>query len=124
MAVSDEQAVRELEGRRFRAIMEGDLAAFRNLAHPDLTYTHSSGALDTLESFLEKCESAYFVYHRIDHVTGSATVVGDTAVVVGDMRVDMTAGGTRRELSNRSLGVWVRMEGKWRILAHQATAKR
>jgi len=124
MTAADEQVVRELEKRRFRSIVEGDLADFRDLAHPDLSYTHSSGTLDTLHSFVEKCESAYFVYHRIEHVTDGVTVVGDTAVVTGDMRVDMTAGGTRMELANRSLGVWVRVEGEWKVLAHQATAKR
>ncbi|GGP00735.1 nuclear transport factor 2 family protein [Wenjunlia tyrosinilytica] len=124
MAAADEEAVRELENRRFRAIVEGDLADFRDLAHPDLAYTHSSGTLDTLDSFVEKCESAFFVYHHIDHITDSVTVVGDTAVVIGDMCVDMTAGGMRRELANRSLGVWVRVEGEWKVLAHQATAKR
>ncbi|MFJ6697131.1 nuclear transport factor 2 family protein [Streptomyces sp. NPDC091272] len=124
MAAGDEGAVREGESRRFRAIVSGDLAGFRELAHPGLTYTHSSGNVDTLDSFLAKCESAFFVYHRIEHRTDSVTVVGDTAVVTGAASVDMTAGGTPRELANRTLGVWVRVHGQWRLLAHQATARR
>ncbi|MDN3060088.1 nuclear transport factor 2 family protein [Streptomyces sp. SRF1] len=123
MTAADADVVRELERRRFRAIVQRDFDGFAELAHPELSYTHSSGTLDTLESFVGKCESTYFVYHRIEHVIDSVTVAGDTAVVVGEMRVHMTAGGMRRRLDNRSLGVWARVDGTWKLLAHQATAK-
>ncbi|WP_229913626.1 nuclear transport factor 2 family protein [Streptomyces capitiformicae] len=122
--IREADVIRELERRRFRVIVERDFDGFAELAHPDLSYTHSSGTLDTLDSFVGKCESAYFVYHRIDHVVDSVTVVGDTAVVIGEMRVSMSAGGIRRQLDNRSLGVWARADGTWKLLAHQATAKR
>ncbi|WP_240468028.1 nuclear transport factor 2 family protein [Streptomyces dangxiongensis] len=124
MTATDADVICELEKRRFETIVERDFHGFADLAHPELAYTHSSGTLDTLDSFIEKCESTYYAYHRIDHLVESVTVVGDTAVVIGEMRVDMTAGGTRRELVNRSLGVWARVDGTWRFLAHQATAKR
>lgn len=123
MPAADTEAVRELEQRRFTTLVEGDLAAFRALAHPALAYTHSSGTLDTLDSFVEKCASGYFRYHRIDHRIHGVTVVGDAAVVVGEMRVDLTANGKRLQLLNRSLGVWAREDGGWRLLAHQATAR-
>ncbi|MCX2926902.1 nuclear transport factor 2 family protein [Streptomyces sp. NEAU-W12] len=123
MTAADADVVRELERRRFHAIVERDFDGFAELVHPELSYTHSSGTLDTLGSFVGKCESAYFVYHRIEHVVDSVTVAGDTAVVVGEMRVHMTAGGVRRRLDNRSLGVWARIDGTWKLLAHQATAK-
>ncbi|GAA2255829.1 hypothetical protein GCM10010145_25040 [Streptomyces ruber] len=122
---ADADVVRELEERRFRAVVERDLDDFAGLAHPDLAYIHSSGTVDTLESFVAKCESGYFVYQRIDHLVDKVSVVGDTAVVIGHMRVNMTAGGIRRQLENRALGVWARgADGTWKLLAHQATAKR
>ena len=124
MTVTDADVICELEKRRFDTIVECDLDGFAHLAHPDLSYTHSSGTLDTLDSFVEKCQSAYYVYHRIDHLIERVTVVGDSAVAIGEMHVDVTVGGTRRELANRSLGVWSRVDGAWRLLAHQSTAKR
>ncbi|MFF1402960.1 nuclear transport factor 2 family protein [Streptomyces sp. NPDC058294] len=124
MTATDADAICELEKLRFDTLVERNLRTFTDLAHPDLAYTHSSGTLETLDSFVAKCGSAYYVYHRIDHLIEHVTVVGDTAVVIGEMRVDMTADGIRRELANRSLGVWARADGAWRLLAHQATAKR
>ena len=123
MTATDADVIRELENRRFEAIVTRDFGSFAELAHPDLAYTHSNGALDTLDSYLAKCESGFYVYHRIDHPIDTITVVGDTAVVIGEMHADLTAGGDRKQLGNRSLAVWVRVGGTWKFLAYQATVK-
>ncbi|MEU6095023.1 nuclear transport factor 2 family protein [Streptomyces sp. NPDC047079] len=124
MTADDAEIIRELEERRFGAMTAGDFDSFAELAHPDLAYTHSSGSLDTLDSYLAKCENGYYVYHRIDHPIERISIVGDTAVVIGEMLADMTAGGVRRQLGNRSIAVWSRVDGTWKFLAYQATAKR
>ncbi len=41
----------ELEQRRFKAMCDGDADALGALLHADLTYTHSSGAVDSKESY-------------------------------------------------------------------------
>jgi ketosteroid isomerase-like protein len=123
MTATDADVIRELENRRFEAIVTRDFGGFAELAHPDLAYTHSNGALDTLDSYLAKCESGRYVYHRIDHPIDTVTVVGDTAVVIGEMHADLTAGGVRKQLGNRSLAVWTRVGGTWKFLAYQATVK-
>ncbi|MGW3466336.1 nuclear transport factor 2 family protein [Streptomyces olivaceoviridis] len=124
MTAVDTDVIRELEKRRFDTLVAHDLGGFTDLCHPDLAYVHSSGTLDTLDSFVEKCESSHYVYHRIDHLVESVKVIGDTAVIISEMHIDITAGGVRRKLANRALGVWARVDGSWRLLAHQATAKR
>ena len=116
-----EATIRALEDARYDAVVRGDIAAFVELAHPDLTYTHSTGAVDTLDSYREKLESGFYDYHRIDHPIDRIVVEGDTALVVGEMHADITAGGTRKTLANRALAVWVRADGAWRLLAYQPT---
>lgn len=116
-----ETTIRALEDARYDAVVRGDIAAFAELAHPELTYTHSNGSVDTLGSYREKLESGYYDYHRIDHPIDRIVVEGDTAVVIGEMHADITAGGTRKALANRALAVWVRVDGAWRLLAYQPT---
>jgi uncharacterized protein (TIGR02246 family) len=116
-----EATIRALEDARYDAVVRGDIAAFVELAHPDLTYTHSTGSVDTLDSYREKLESGFYDYHRIDHPIDRVVVVGDTALVIGEMHADITAGGTRKTLANRALAVWVRVDGDWRLLAYQPT---
>ena len=122
MNESDAQAaIRALEDARYDAVVRGDIPAFAELAHPELTYTHSSGSVDTLGSYREKLESGFYVYHRVDHPIDRIVVEGDTALVIGEMYADITAGGTRKTLANRALAVWVRVDGAWRLLAYQPT---
>ena len=122
MSVNESEAtIRALEDARYDAVVRGDIAAFVELAHPDLTYTHSTGTVDTLDSYREKLESGSYDYHRVDHPIDRIVVVGDTALVIGEMHADITAGGTRKTLANRALAVWVRVDGAWRLLAYQPT---
>jgi 3-hydroxyisobutyrate dehydrogenase-like beta-hydroxyacid dehydrogenase/ketosteroid isomerase-like protein len=116
-----ETTIRALEDARYDAVVRGDIPAFVELAHPELTYTHSNGSVDSLESYREKLESGYYDYHRIDHPVDRIVVEGDTALVIGEMHADITAGGTRKTLANRALAVWVRVDGAWRLLAYQPT---
>ncbi|MFC9790350.1 nuclear transport factor 2 family protein [Rhodococcus sp. NPDC127528] len=112
-----------LEDKRYQAVVEKDFAAFRSLCHPDLVYTHSNGARDSIESYMDKCATGFYVYHRIDHPVDDVLVVGDTAVVVGEMNASITAGGTDKELVNNSIAVWVNEDGAWLLLAYQPTPR-
>ncbi|MFD2473449.1 nuclear transport factor 2 family protein [Amycolatopsis silviterrae] len=121
MTAQVEATIRALEEDRYTAMNSGNIDAFVALAHPDLAYTHSNAVTDTLDSYREKLRSGYYVYHRIDHPIERILVSGDTAVVVGEMRADITAGGTRKTLANKALAVWVREDDRWLLLAYQPT---
>jgi hypothetical protein len=66
-ADKDEATIKELEDRRFAAVVAGDFDGFAAVCHPDLIYTHSTGVTDTLASYLEKCRSGFYVYHAVEH---------------------------------------------------------
>jgi ketosteroid isomerase-like protein len=122
-AAADVQTISELEDRRFDAIVAGDFDGFAAVCHPDLMYTHSNGVTDTLASYLDKCRSGFYVYHAVDHPVTRTVIVGDVALVLGEMNADLTAGGTRKQLRNSSLAVWVRDAEEWKLIAYQPTPK-
>lgn len=111
----------DLETARYRAVLDGDFDAFRRLCHPQLVYTHSDSARDTLQSYIDKCQSGYYTYSRIDHPVEDVLVIGDTAVVVGRMSASIIAGGAPKELNNNSIAVWVKSADTWLLLAYQPT---
>ena len=114
--------IRELEDARYNAVLAQNYDAFAQLCHPDLVYTHSNGATDTLESYLEKVRAGFYLYHRIDHPIDFIRIVGDTtALVVGEMNADITADGADKTLRNRCLAVWKLTRIGWRLLAYQPT---
>ncbi|MEU6559352.1 nuclear transport factor 2 family protein [Nocardia nova] len=116
-----ESTIRSLEDQRYAAVLAGDVDGFIAVAHPDLVYTHSNADVDTLDSYVEKLRSGHYLYHHIDHPVNRVIVTGDTAVVVGEMHADLSAGGVRKKLANRALAVWVRDRDRWLLLAYQPT---
>ncbi|OZF01391.1 nuclear transport factor 2 family protein [Rhodococcoides fascians] len=122
MSQNTDTVIRELEDSRYNAILEKDYDTFAELCHPDLAYTHSNGVTDTLESYLEKVRGGFYLYHRIDHPIDFVRIVGDTtALVIGEMNADITAGGADKTLRNRCLAVWKLTKTGWKLLAYQPT---
>jgi ketosteroid isomerase-like protein len=119
----DVETIIELERQRYAAMVDGDFDGFAAVCHPDLIYTHSTAVTDTLASYLAKCRDGYYRYHRIEHPVTKIVVTGDTALVLGEMNADLTAGGVRKQLRNSSLAVWVRAGGTWKLIGYQPTPK-
>ena len=109
------------EDRRYRAMLDADLATLDRLCADDLSYAHSSGVRDTKAEYLAKVASGYYVYRRIDHPVERVAVVGDTAVVVGRMTADLVVDGAEKTIDNLALAVWVRAGAEWRLLAYAPT---
>ncbi len=114
--------VLEAEDRRYRAMLDADLAALDALCHDQLSYAHSSGVRDTKQEYFEKVRSGYYDYHSVDHPVERVEVVGNTAIVVGRMTADLTVQGTRKTIDNLALAVWAKEDGEWRLLAYAPTS--
>jgi uncharacterized protein (TIGR02246 family) len=120
---SDEQDILALEDSRYEAVLRADFEAFANLCHEDLVYAHSNGERDDLNSYMDKCRQGVYVYHRIDHPVEQVKIIGNVALVMGEMQADLTIKGTRTSLDNTALAVWVRAGSSWKLLAYQPTPK-
>lgn len=118
---ADETEVRTAEDRRYRALVEGDLGTLEELFAAELSYTHSSGVVDTRDSYLAKLRSGYYVYETVEHPVDRVEVVGDCAIVVGRMVAGLRVQGTPKRLNNLALAVWTRARGAWRLLAFAPT---
>ena len=109
------------EDRRYEALLGPDLPTLEKLFHDRLSYAHSSGVRDTKAEYLEKIESGYYDYARIDHPVERVDVVGDTALVVGRMTADLTVQGTPKTLDVLALAVWTKATGDWQLIAYAST---
>jgi hypothetical protein len=113
--------IRDLEQRRYAAMLSGDIDAFAALAHPELVYTHSNGVVDTLSSYVAKCRDGYYQYLRLEHPIDSILIFESIALVFGGMFGEIISGGTHKTLNNRALSVWVLRGDDWRLLSYQPT---
>lgn len=109
------------DDERVAAIIAGDRARLTAIFSDDLRYSHSSGAVDTKESYTEALASGKTKYVAIDYqernftfpAAGIALMTGKSAVKIekGDQKIDMVLA---------FLGVWREEHGAWRFLSWQS----
>ena len=110
----------ELEQRRFKAMCDGDADALGALLHDDLTYTHSSGAVDSKESYTRGVRDKLWDYRSIEAGDATVSLNGNAALVHCRLRIDVIARGVPRIVESVALAVWVD-DGGWTCIAVHST---
>lgn len=118
-AQSAEQAVRQVEDRRIKALVDDDFATLEAIFADDLTYTHSSAAVDTKASYMAALRSGKTKYESVDRQPSTVRVYGDVAVMTGEALVGLR--GRAEKLALRYTLVYVKQGGQWRMVAWQST---
>jgi hypothetical protein len=117
---SDTELLR-LEDERCRAILAGDVAVLRRLMSNDIVYTHSSGRLDTKESFIASISSGTVRYRRIERRSLATLMRGGFACLTGAVDIDVETGGRVLNLVLRFSNVWERTPTGWHQILWQST---
>ena len=60
---------------------------------------------------------------QIEHPVEDVVLLGDTALVFGQMNADLTVNGTDKTLNNNALAVWTKEHGIWKFVAYQPTPR-
>lgn len=116
------EAVLQAEQRRLAAIHQADWVALDQLSADDLTYTHMSGMIQNKPEYMQDMREKPRTYRRSDL---RVRLFGDVAVMNGMLDVDMRAsadGTPARRLHGRTVQVWALRDGRWQMVAFQATA--
>ena len=119
--VSGDSAVRVTEHGRFHAMTNVDLRALDTLLAEELTYTHTTGEVDSKASLLDALRAGRLVYDSISPADVRVRVYGGSAVVTGTARVQVRANGAVRRLGLRFTEVYVRRAGRWELVVWQST---
>lgn len=110
-----------LEEKRYLAMIALDYAALETLLADSLVYTHSSAALDTKASYFQGMRDGKFVYKTSKRTGETVQVYGDTAIVTGEVRLDILSKGTPRVVQSRFIDVWHKGAKGWQMVAWQST---
>jgi ketosteroid isomerase-like protein len=119
-----ERTIREIEARdaqRCKAVLDGDLATLSEICADTLRYTHSSAVSDDKAAYLASLRDGTYRYQGLTNLKRDFQVHGDTVLVFGDIRIDVTVKGTPKVVMSRYLAVWLRQAGTWRFAAWQST---
>jgi hypothetical protein len=119
--MTGEQTIRDLEEQRFAAMVAGDVAALDRLLDPELTYTHSSGAVDTKASYIAGVRDKLWNYKSIARENERVVLRGTAALAFCRLRIDVLVSGALKKVDSNALAVWVQDGTHWRLLAVHST---
>ena len=119
--MSDER-VRELEEQRYGAMLRADLATLDRLLDDGLTYTHSSGAVDTKASYLAGVRDKTWEYKTILRGNERVVVRAGCALVFCRLRIELSVRGTPKKVDSNALAVWIQDGQQYRLLAVHSSA--
>jgi hypothetical protein len=109
---------RELELRRFAAMVAVDAAALESLLAPSLRYCHSTGRCETRAQFLDALRSGATTYRKIELTEFSARRIGTALLMGGKIDVDIVpAGAPAQQMQLAYTDVYERIGGRWQLVA-------
>lgn len=111
----------EADRARFDAQVKGEVATLDRLLGSDLTYVHSSGALETKDEFLGGIKSGKYKYRAIATEGVVARSYGDVTVLGGQATIDVVVDGKDLHVVVRYTDVWVKRDGRWQMVAWHST---
>jgi ketosteroid isomerase-like protein len=126
MSATEIEEVRVMERKRAAAMVDADVDAIADLLDDRLIYCHSSGVVDTRESYLSELRKAEYTYHSVELDTIDHQIVERNQVIVNSvMTVSMTVRSSGQTVSRqiRATSIWVRAAESpgWRLLVSHST---
>ena len=111
------KTILDLEDQRLAAMVAADGETLDRILADDLSYVHTSAALDTKESLTSGLASGRLDYKSIKPSDRAVRVYGDCAVVRGGADVSVNGNSFSLEFTV----VYVRPDGDWRMTSWHAT---
>ncbi len=113
--------VKAAELERFQAAEKVDLDRLGKLLADDLTYTHSTGALQTKAQLLDDLKTGKLQFKKIEPGELQVRVYGATAIINGTAKFSVVQNGEAKDVNLRFTDVWVNHAGRWQLVAWQST---
>ena len=105
---------------RSAALVARDPDALRALHHPDFRFTTPRGDVRDRNAYVTGNTAGELVWRAQHLVSHEIVVAGDTAVLVGVVHDEFERAGVPGAHDMRLTLVWVRVDGRWVLLAAHA----
>lgn len=109
--------VRQSSAAWRQAVVKQDRAVLERLLADDLVYAHSSGKTETKAEYIAAVTKGPARYESFTESNTTVRVYGVAAVLEGNVEVKLLG---REPYRVRTLEVYVKNQGQWRMTAHQS----
>jgi hypothetical protein len=116
------EAIRELEGDRFRAMVDGDGELLDALLAENASYVHTNGKRETKRQFIDAITAGRRRYRQIEIQSQDVMPGGrDTWIVFGRALLEMESKNGALLFPIAYTAIHIQVDGQWQLLAMQAT---
>lgn len=113
-----EQDVLAADDARYKAMVAGDMPALERYLAGRLSYMHSTGFQEDRPTYVAALKTGKLRYRSVQR--GATTVEqlsATSALVHGQVTMEVTLNGQDRTLDNLFLSVWVLQDDAWKMTA-------
>jgi len=104
-----------------QAVVTKDRPALAKLLHPDLTYGHTDGHLETRDQVLDRVTDSKVSFAAIDVSDAVVKAYGQIALVTAKLAFHVNADGKQSVSTLSTLDVWIRGPEGWQLVGRQLT---
>jgi ketosteroid isomerase-like protein len=114
-------AIKAVDRLRFDAMVEGNATLLEQMLGEDLTYIHTTGAVDTKATFLASLRAGTLRYLSIQLEGVEVRIYGAAAVVTGRVDMQVALDGKEAAFPARFTSVYAKRHDRWLLVAWQST---
>jgi hypothetical protein len=121
MVPSNELAIK-LEENRKNFLITHEFELLKSILSPHLVYVHSSGDVDSFDSYFEKLKQGTLVYQQLEYLEVQGFIFESTLVITGKMNARLKLGSQEKTVKSTYMATWVRNaqdQSQWLMCAHQ-----
>lgn len=118
--ITAEQDALDFQTARFNAMVDADVDRLEKYLADDLTYTHTTGWVETKTEFLSTVESGRINYMVVTPREVKVRFYGDVAIITGLSRMQGTVGDRAVDFTIRFTDVSRRVGNYWQLVAWQS----
>jgi ketosteroid isomerase-like protein len=116
-----EKQILEIEGERDQAMQKRDIATLDRLHADDFVFVNTRGQLLSKAQYLEDIRSGNLKFLTFEMGDYRFHIYGDTVIMNGRASSVVEYHGKVNRVPRRFTSVYVKLQGQWRLVAHQAT---
>ena len=116
---ADEQNIDNAGKLLNRGLINRDIKLLNRLALPNLSYGHSSGAVENKAAFTKAVADGPVRYISIDVADQTITITGNVAITRQIQTLKLINDGKPTDLKIGNMLIWKKVKNTWKLLAKQ-----
>lgn len=121
---SDAEIQKEIlavDNERYEAMQKKDMAALDRLHADGLVFINTKGRMLNKAEYMEEIRSGNLKFLSVETDDYTFCIYGDTVIMSGRAKSVVEYHGVVNKRPRRFTSVFIKLQGQWRLVAHQAT---